>query len=69
MTRPKNHGKGDCPFCGKDHPGPGVMNREELARHRETENRHCRDYEECLFAAAVTDAVMVPCIACPKGVN
>ena len=40
------------------------MNEHQIFKHRITENRDCPSYEGCLTAAALEDAVMVPCISC-----
>ena len=54
-----------CPICGEyEHQSPGTMNEHQIFKHRITENRDCPSYEGCLTAAALEDAVMVPCISC-----
>ena len=60
-------GEGRCPVCKQhEHKSPGSMTPDQIFRHRITENRDCLGYEECLAAAALENAVMVPCIGCRK---
>ena len=57
-----------CPICGEfEHQSPGAMSELQLFKHRITENRDCPSYGECLTAAALEDAVMVPCNSCTMG--
>ena len=74
MTPPRDFGgkgidmgKGGCPICGAtQHVSPSALTPDTLYRHRITENRDCPEYEKCLTETAIEDAVMVPCISCPK---